>query len=90
MKKGYRSPQILSEECFETSALGCAKVISGGTTGSWHFSSAYDTFTGHFGPGFGSTMESSSGATGIGFGPGGTSQSYYHYGLCENWVVFVS
>ena len=90
MAKIYRTPTVITEKCFETSALGCGKVIGGGATCSWHFSSAYDTFSGHFGPGFGSTMESSSGATGIGFGPGGTSQSYYHYGLYETWVVFVS
>ncbi len=51
--------------------------------------SAYDTFSGHFGPGFGGS-ESISGSAGIGFGPGGTSSSYYYDGLCGNWITFTS
>ena len=89
-KRDYARPRILSEKCFETSALSCGKVIGSSVPGSWHFSSAYDTFTGHLGQGFGTTVESQSGSAGVGFGPGGTSESYYHYGLCENWVTFVS
>ncbi len=82
-KRSYRTPRVISEKTFETTALACAKV-SDPPPGSWHFGSAYDTFTGHFGEPLG-TMESLSGSTGIGFGPGGTSGSYVYSGLC-NWV----
>jgi len=33
------------------------------------------------------TSESVSGSAGVGFGPGGTSQSYGYSGLC-NWVGY--
>ncbi len=82
-KRPYLTPSMISETCFETTALACAKMNSAGP-GSWHFSSAYDTFTGHFGENMG-TQESISGSTGVGFGPGGTTQSYVYTGLC-NWV----
>jgi len=88
MKRDYSLPTIRSEKSFETSALACAKQ-SPGDPGSWHFMSAYDTFTGHLGAGFGGS-ESISGSAGIGFGPGGTSQSYAYSGLCGNWVQFTS
>ena len=88
MRKNYTAPYIRSEKSFETTALGCAKQTQGGP-GSWHTGSAYDTFTGHFGPGFGGS-ESVSGSAGIGFGPGGTSQSYVYSGMCGNWITFTS
>ena len=84
MKKNYRSPTILSEESFETSALACGKQPTP-PPGSHHFYSAYDTFTGHLGGGMGATA-SQTGSAGVGFGPGGTSQVYGYSGLCVNWV----
>ncbi len=84
-KRLYRSPKVVSEKTFETTALACAKV-STPPPGSWHFGSAYDTFTGHFGSMMG-TQESQSGSAGLGFGPGGTSQSYNYSGLCQ-WVGY--
>lgn len=88
MKAAYSKPEIQSQKSFETSALACGKQ-TGMPPGSWHFSSAYDTFTGHLGAGFGGS-ESVSGSAGIGFGPGGTSSSYAYSGLCANWVTYVS
>jgi hypothetical protein len=87
-RKPYCRPVISSETCFESSALACGKT-SQPPPGSWHTGSAYDTFTGHFGPGFGN-KESASGSVGVGFGPGGTSVSYPYTGLCGNWVSFTS
>ncbi len=84
----YVKPSIQSEKSFESSALGCAKQTSP-PPGSWHTGHAYDTWSGHFGPGFGGS-ESISGSVGIGFGPGGTSLSYHYDGLCNNWVTFTS
>ncbi len=91
MKKSYGKPELLTQTSFETSALSCAKTPGDPPPGSWHFSSAYDTFTGHFGPGFGGS-ESLTGSAGIGFGPGGTSASggYGAYLQCTNWVTFSS
>lgn len=86
MKREYVKPEILSEKSFETSALSCGKLPDP-PPGSWHFASAYDTFTGHFGPG---RTESASGSAGVGFGPGGTSQSYGYSGLCTNWITYNS
>ncbi len=83
MKKNYRSPTIQSEESFETSALACGKQAQP-PSGSHHFYSAYDTFTGHLGPGM--ATSSAIGSAGVGFGPGGTSQVYGYAGLCVNWV----
>ena len=89
MKKAlYSKPVIKSEKSFETSALACAKTTDP-PPGSWHTGSAYDTFTGHFGPGMGGN-ESNSGQAGIGFGPGGTSGSYAYSGLCGNRVQMLS
>ena len=89
MKKAlYKKPVIKSEKSFETSALACAKTTDP-PPGSWHTGSAYDTFTGHFGGGFGGS-ESVSGSAGIGFGPGGTSGSYYYGGMCGNWITYSS
>jgi hypothetical protein len=88
MKQDYRKPVICTEKSFETTALSCGKTTSS-DPGSWHFGSAYDTFTGHLGPGLGAS-ESDSGSAGVGFGPGGTSQSYAYAGLCGNWVQFMS
>jgi len=91
MKRKYRQPRINTEQSFETSALACAKTPGDPPPGSWHFGSAFDTFTGHFGPGFGDD-ESLSGSAGIGFGPGGTSASggYGAYGQCTNWITYSS
>jgi hypothetical protein len=86
MKKAYFRPEIVSQKSFETSALACAKTPDP-PPGSWHLSSAYDTFTGHRDSGFGGS-ESVSGSVGIGYGPGGTSSSYYYIGMCGNWVTF--
>jgi hypothetical protein len=88
MKKPYCRPLIVSEQSFDTSALSCGKTPVP-PAGSHHWNSAYDTFTGHFGPGFG-TGESSSGAPGVGFGPGGTSLFYNYSGLCLTWITYVS
>ena len=88
MRLPYGKPVIQSEQSFETSALACGKT-SGSDPGSHHMSSAYDTFTGHFGGGFGGS-ESISGSAGVGFGPGGTSQTYAYSGLCGNWVQMSS
>lgn len=85
MKK-YSKPTIFTERSFETSALACGKTATP-PAGSHHMGSAYDTFTGHFGVGLGST---STGSAGVGFGPGGTSQSYGYSGLCGNWVTLAS
>jgi hypothetical protein len=86
MRLPYDKPVIQTEQTFETSALACGKTDAG-DPGSRHFASAYDTFTGHFGPG---RTESVSGSAGVGFGPGGTSQSYNYSGLCGNWVQMSS
>jgi hypothetical protein len=88
MRKTYHRPRIVSEQRFETSALACAKT-SPPPPGHWHFGSAYDTFTGHLAGGFGGS-ESITGSAGIGYGPGGTSASYYYAGMCGNWVTFAS
>lgn len=88
MRKTYKKPKIVTEMSFETSALACGKTSSP-PAGSWHFGNAYDTFTGHFGGGFGGSS-SISGSAGVGFGPGGTSGSYGYSGLCGNWVTFNS
>ncbi len=88
MKKKYCRPRICSEKSFETSALSCGKYTSP-PPGSWHFSTAYETYTGHFGAGFGAS-ESISGSAGIGFGPGGTSGSYVYSGMCGNWITYSS
>ncbi len=88
MKKAiYSKPRIATEKTFETSALACGKTTDP-PPGSWHTGSAYDTFTGHLGPGMAS--ESASGSAGIGFGPGGTSGSYVYSGMCGNWVTYSS
>ncbi len=97
MRKPYAPPWIVSERSFETNALDCAKS-SPPPPGSHHFYSAYDTFTGHFGAGFdqpyGHTPQdpnaSVSGSAGIGWGPGGTSNSYQYSGMCLNWVTLSS
>ena len=86
MRLPYGKPVIQTEQTFETSALACGKT-SASDPGSHHFASAYDTFTGHFGPG---RTESASGSAGVGFGPGGSSQSYNYAGLCGNWVQMAS
>jgi hypothetical protein len=89
-RKDYMRPKVLSVKSFETSALTCAKTPGEPPVGAWHFSSAYDTFTGHFGGGFGGS-ESMTGSAGIGWGPGGTSMSAgFYYGQCTNWVTFSS
>jgi len=90
MKQHYFAPRISSERCFETSALSCAKTPGEYPPGAWHFSSPYDTFTGHLGPSLGN-RESETGAAGIGFGPGGTSASAgFYYGQCTNFVTYSS
>lgn len=87
MRKNYCRPSVLTEKCFETSALACGKTTDP-PPGSWHFINWYDTFTGHFGGGFGGS-ESVSGSAGIG-GIGNTSQAYPYSGLCTNGVTFNS
>ena len=88
MRRDYDTPCIITEKCFETSALACAKTTDP-PPGSWHFGHPYDTFTGHFGGGFGGD-ESLTGSAGIGFGPGGTSGSYVASGQCTNWITYSS
>lgn len=84
----YARPTIQSCRSFETTALSCAKTTNT-LPASWHLSSAYETYTGHFGNGFWN-MESESGSYGIGFGPGGTSMSYGHVALCMSWITYSS
>lgn len=84
----YLKPSITSSASFDSSALACGKTPDP-PPGSIHLGSAYDTFTGHFGDGFGGS-ESVSGAAGIGFGPGGTSQSGTWSNLCGNWITYSS
>lgn len=89
MRQDYCKPVIRSENSMETSALACAKTTDS-SIGSWHWSSAYDTFTGHLGGGFGGS-ESLTGSAGIGWGPGGTSfTTSYIGGMCGNWVTYSS
>ena len=83
MKKNYRAPTICTEQSFETSALACGKTPTP-PSGSHHFYAAYDTFTGHLGP---FVADSAIGSVGVGFGPGGTSQSGDYAGLCLNFVT---
>ncbi len=87
--KVYAKPEIQSETCFECDALACGKNPVP-PAGSHHFRSAYDTFTGHLGAAMGTGSSVSPGQAGVGFGPGGTSQSYAYYGLCSNWVSLAS
>lgn len=88
MKK-YTKPSIITEKSFETSALACGKTTTP-PAGSRHFTSAYDTFTGHLGGGMGASSSVSPGQAGVGFGPGGTSGTYGYAGLCGNWVTLTS
>lgn len=88
MRLKYAAPHICSEKCFETSALGCGKTTNP-PPGSWHFSNAFDTFTGHF-HGFTGYPASDSGSVSLGYGFGGTSRSYPYAGLCTNWVLYSS
>jgi hypothetical protein len=87
--KKYSKPTIFTEKSFETSALACGKTATP-QAGSHHMASAYDTFTGHLGSGFAASSSVSPGLAGVGFGPGGTSQSYGYAGLCGNWVTLAS
>jgi hypothetical protein len=84
----YLSPSIVSDHAFTGWALACGKFPDP-PPGSYHFYSAYDTFTGHLGPGFGASA-SQTGSAGVGFGPGGTSMSYMWSGLCMNWVTLAT
>ncbi len=84
-RKPYASPSVVSDRAFTGWALACGKFPVP-SPGSYHFYSAYDTFTGHLGPGF-TANESQTGQAGVGFGPGGTSMSYAWSGLCINWVT---
>ena len=89
MRQDYCKPAIRTENSMETSALACAKTPDS-FYGSWHFSSAYDTFTGHLGGGFGGS-ESLTGSAGIGWGPGGTSMTTTYLGsMCGNCVTYSS
>ena len=83
----YCKPFIISQRSLETSALACGKTTDP-PPGSFHFSSSYDSLTGHFGPGFGGS-ESVSGSAGTGW-PHGGSTSYPYSALCTNWVTFSS
>lgn len=87
--KRYTKPFIQSQKSFETSALLCGKTYTP-PIGSHHFSSAYDTFTGHLGPGMGASSSMDPAQAGIGHGEGGTSLSYHYNGLCSNWCVLSS
>jgi hypothetical protein len=87
-KLRYSKPSIGTQVCYESSALACAKTTDP-PPGSFHGSSAYDTFTGHFGPGFGGD-ESLTGSAGIGFGPGGTSGSTVYSVPCSTWITYSS
>ena len=87
MKKSYKPPWITSESSFETSALACAKTATP-PPGSHHFYASYDTFTGHFGPGFGGN-QSATGSAGVGFGTW-FSGGYNYSGLCINWVTLAT
>ncbi len=90
MKKIYRHPGIMTEASFDTSALACGKT-STPPSGSHHFTSPYDTFTGHLGPALGTESSQSPAQAGVGFGPGGdTSSSYGIAGICQNWVTLAS
>ncbi len=88
MKK-YSPPTMQSQTSFETSALGCGKTFTP-PAGSMHFSTAYETFTGHLGPGMGVDESLSPAQAGVGFGPGGTSMSTPISGICGNWVTLSS
>ena len=87
MKKEYRKPGVTTETSFETASLTCGKTPDH-PPGSWHFTGAYDTFTGHYGPAMGGS-ESMSGSLGVGL-TGPASTSYAYSGLCTNWVTFSS
>ena len=87
IKREYLKPAISTELSFESSCLACGKTVDY-PPGSWHFTNAYDTFTGHFGPAMG-VSESESGSVGLSAGPA-TSTSYGYAGLCTNWVTFTS
>jgi len=88
MARNYVKPSIISDKCLETTALACG-LTANAPPGSWHMSRSYDTFTGHLVSGFGAS-DSVSGSAGVGFGPGGTTQSYFMGGLCGNWVTYSS
>ncbi len=88
MKKRYRHPGIVTETSFDTSALACGKTPVP-PSGSHHFQNAYDTFTGHLGPGMGTASSQSPAQAGIGMGIA-TSTSYGFIGLCINWVTMSS
>jgi len=64
MKRTYQKPDIQSEKTFETEALACGKNSSP-PPGTWHFGSAYDTFTGHLGSGFGGSESVSGSASAL-------------------------
>lgn len=87
-RKPYQEPHLTSEKCFETTALTCAKTQDP-PPGSWHMTSPYDTWTGHFGSGF-HNDESLSGTRGVGIGPGVASSSYHYSGLCLRWITYSS
>jgi hypothetical protein len=87
-KPTYRAPSIESARCYETSALACGKT-NDPPPGSRHWGTFYqNSFTGHFGPGFGAS-ESNSGTIPPGTGAV-TSMSYPYSGLCTNWVTWQS
>ncbi len=88
VKSSYTKPRIISAVCFESSALACGKTTDP-PPGSFHGSSAYDTFTGHLGPGMGTASSQSPAQAGIGMGIA-TSTSYGFIGLCTNWVTMSS
>ena len=87
-KRVYRKPTIITEKCFETSTLACGKTPQP-PPGFFHSGNAYDSFTGHFGMGFGG-QESNSGSAAVGFGPGGTSASGTYSVLCGTWITYNS
>jgi len=86
--KVYSKPIVVSDRSFETNALACGKTPDP-PPGSWHFAYDYETFTGHFGPGFGGS-ESQTGSAGLGFGPGGASNSGTISIMCGVWITLSS
>lgn len=44
MRKTYCRPTVVTEKCYETSALSCAKTEAGGT---FHFGEGSTSFIGH-------------------------------------------
>jgi hypothetical protein len=92
MKRMYKRPSIFSEKTYETYALSCAKIHIP-PSGSFHLTSAYDTFVGHTGTWLGGyptffTVTANT-TTGIGYGTGCTSQ-YMDYSTACVGITSIS